>query len=278
MNTRPWFKHDQDAHLDLMLRDLVRKHGHCAHSIYWTILEMLHKHGNHNTLLINSRDLEQSCMVKFKTLKSVLEDLVASGKFRCLFPEHSQKQLASFPEVTGKQVATLSLGSGNVLGIEVIKFREKQENMGRKAVPNPSSKPRQNLPKLEVEVEVEKELKKRPPTPSASPRVKGVFSHAHTSKAFQSFWQAYPHKVAPAAAWQSWKKFDLDNLIDEILYAVEAQKRTEWRGRELSKIPHPTTWLNQNRWQNETGAPAHEHVQEGLAVAEKWRQKTGGSR
>jgi len=40
-----------------------------------------------------------------------------------------------------------------------------------------------------------------------------------------------------------------------LIEAVEVQKKTEWKGREMDKIPHPSTWLNQGRWKNEVVKP-----------------------
>lgn len=70
---------------------------------------------------------------------------------------------------------------------------------------------------------------------------------------FSHFWQAYPRKVAKAAAEKAWKKLKPDHaLMALILKALEAQKRTEaWTKDNGAFIPHPATWLNQRRWEDE---------------------------
>jgi len=71
---------------------------------------------------------------------------------------------------------------------------------------------------------------------------------------FDDFWKAYPRKVGKDAARKAWaaKKPPLD----ETLAAIEAQKGTDQWTKDGGKfIPHPATWLNQGRWQDEITAP-----------------------
>jgi hypothetical protein len=69
---------------------------------------------------------------------------------------------------------------------------------------------------------------------------------------FEEFWQAYPRKVNKREAQDKWNK--KENLPDLkiILTAIEQQKQTEqWHEAGGKYIPHPTTWLNQERWTDE---------------------------
>lgn len=70
-------------------------------------------------------------------------------------------------------------------------------------------------------------------------------------KAFEKFWKAYPRKVGKAAAEKSWGKINPEQaLIDNILASIEAHQRTEqWLDSKF--IPHPATFLNQRRWEDE---------------------------
>lgn len=68
---------------------------------------------------------------------------------------------------------------------------------------------------------------------------------------FESFWKVYPRKTAKAVAKKSWAKLnpDADTMI-AIFKALEWQKQSkQWA--EDSIIPHPATWLNQRRWEDE---------------------------
>lgn len=68
---------------------------------------------------------------------------------------------------------------------------------------------------------------------------------------FEQFWRAYPSKVGKGAAQKSWMKALAKVTSGDILKAVEAQRSTErWR---KGIVPNPATWLNQERWSDETG-------------------------
>ena len=71
---------------------------------------------------------------------------------------------------------------------------------------------------------------------------------------FEQFWKAYPRKIAKGEARRVWFRLKPDSaLLERILKAIEAQKRTEQWHKESGKfIPHPATWLNGERWEDET--------------------------
>ncbi|APW37146.1 hypothetical protein RD110_08000 [Rhodoferax koreense] len=79
---------------------------------------------------------------------------------------------------------------------------------------------------------------------------------------FLEFWKAYPRKVSrPAAhkAWfKVWKTREPDRaVIDLMLDAIAWQRKTEdWRKEGGRFIPHPATWLNNERWNDEPPATA----------------------
>ena len=67
---------------------------------------------------------------------------------------------------------------------------------------------------------------------------------------FDLFWQAYPRKIGKAAAIKSWEK--LKPNIDDCLKAIAWQSETpQWFKNNGQFIPHPATWLNQQRWMDE---------------------------
>lgn len=67
---------------------------------------------------------------------------------------------------------------------------------------------------------------------------------------FASFWKAYPRRVGKKAALRAWAKANLPP-VDTILSAIERQKRSD-QWREERYVPHPATWLNGRRWEDET--------------------------
>lgn len=70
---------------------------------------------------------------------------------------------------------------------------------------------------------------------------------------FDSFWVAYPKKQAKGDAQKAWKKLKPNvSLIASILKAIEVQKSSEsWTKDNGKFIPHPATWLNGRRWEDE---------------------------
>ena len=74
---------------------------------------------------------------------------------------------------------------------------------------------------------------------------------------FERFWLAYPRKIGKGAAFSAWQKLRPGNgTAEAILSAIAKQKECEqWKREKGQFIPHPTTWLNQCRWEDEIEEP-----------------------
>jgi len=74
---------------------------------------------------------------------------------------------------------------------------------------------------------------------------------------FDAFWSVYPRRVGRKKALERWRKIKpSEMLFKKILAAVEAAKLTEqWQKNNGQYIPHPTSWLTQERWDDENFAP-----------------------
>lgn len=70
--------------------------------------------------------------------------------------------------------------------------------------------------------------------------------------AFDAFWKVYPRKVSKQTALKAWKAAKVDRIVDEIIADVKRRCETEWKGEEMQYIPHPTTYIHQRRWEDET--------------------------
>jgi hypothetical protein len=70
---------------------------------------------------------------------------------------------------------------------------------------------------------------------------------------FDAFWQAYPRKVAKDGAWRAWQKRKPSaELLQQIVAALAWQVHQDtWLKDGGRYIPHPATWLNAGRWQDE---------------------------
>ena len=76
---------------------------------------------------------------------------------------------------------------------------------------------------------------------------------------FEQFYQAYPKKRDKKRAEKAWKNIERHSpeLTMKILAAIEVWKDTEdWRREKGRFVPYPATWLNGERWEDETIAPS----------------------
>jgi uncharacterized protein YdaU (DUF1376 family) len=71
------------------------------------------------------------------------------------------------------------------------------------------------------------------------------------NKQFEEFWEKYPRKVAKKYAYECYLRLKMtENLHQTMLSALDKQKRSKaWEDEKY--IPHPSTWINQHRWDDE---------------------------
>lgn len=67
---------------------------------------------------------------------------------------------------------------------------------------------------------------------------------------FEDFWYLYPRRVAKKDARNAWNKIT-PNLHPEILTALFEWRRIWMDRNEIEFIPHPATWLNGERWEDD---------------------------
>ncbi len=74
----------------------------------------------------------------------------------------------------------------------------------------------------------------------------------HEDPLFLSFWQAYPRKIgkgeARVAFARACRKEDANTIVQA---AIAYAKHCEELGTESQFRPHPSTWLNQERWDDD---------------------------
>ena len=68
---------------------------------------------------------------------------------------------------------------------------------------------------------------------------------------FDAFWEEYPKKVAKQDALKAWEKISAE-LTPQIMDGLRRWKNSdEWSRDDGRYIPHPATWLNGRRWEDE---------------------------
>ena len=101
----------------------------------------------------------------------------------------------------------------------------------------------------------------RPPPPTPTPPDITTRARGGASKpnGFARFWEAYPHKVGKSAAEKAYVraigKIGGHDPPSVLLAGVERAKASREWGEGF--IPHPTTWLNQGRWEDEPAEVIH---------------------
>lgn len=85
----------------------------------------------------------------------------------------------------------------------------------------------------------------------SSPKVKRKLTRPDSAApaAFDAFYQAYPRHVAREAAEKAWLKLSPSPELQALIMAAVVRYAAE--DREPKFIPHPATWINQERWTDE---------------------------
>jgi len=83
---------------------------------------------------------------------------------------------------------------------------------------------------------------------------------------FADFWKQYPKKAAKPAAEKAWRKINPSNqLLADLMVGLERQKVSpDWQKDGGQFIPHPATWLNSRRWEDEISAAQFSDADESL--------------
>lgn len=85
---------------------------------------------------------------------------------------------------------------------------------------------------------------------------------------FDEFWKAYPRKSNKGFARKVFDKLKVDReLLNKMIQALALQNRTVWKDKEQQYIPHPSTWLNGERWEDEVA------VDQAMSAAEREKRR-----
>ncbi|MGS1116887.1 hypothetical protein [Castellaniella sp. UC4442_H9] len=70
---------------------------------------------------------------------------------------------------------------------------------------------------------------------------------------FEDFWAAWPKREAKKDARRAWDKLTTANKAAALAALPAHVARWRREGRARNHIPHPATWLNGERWEDELG-------------------------
>lgn len=150
--------------------------------------------------------------------------------------------------------------------------REQQHGNGGKFAPNVydlndtpcRKKPCTVLPDTEEPCTEKSDTKERtltkntPIAPTGGESDAEKKTEAERAMLFNRFWACYPRKVNKQAARRAWEKLKPDLLLcSQMSQALKRQMASEeWQRDGGRYIPHPSTWLNGRRWEDEDVAPS----------------------
>jgi len=231
-----WFKHFSDAHDDEVMEEYLSKFGLAAYGMWWLILEkissQMHSNSGHSVTL-SRKNWRRFFRISTKKLNYNLAFLEKHGK------------------------VTLE-NDGEMLTIsceKLLKFRDEYSGRRNKNINSDiGTESGQNRDNVHQEGELDREGDKKDNTPYTPQR--GVVSY---SEPFLSFWAIYPKRIGKGAAWKAWGKIPgINGNLEKILLAINSQiKSSEWINEDGKFIPHPATWLNQRRWEDEINEVSH---------------------
>lgn len=146
---------------------------------------------------------------------------------------------------TIEKLVSLNILKSNGNGLEFINWTKRQFR-------SDNSTERWRKFKSNVGANVGKPLAQTPPETEQSTETEQSPPIA-PPRGFDLFWKAYPKKVGKGAAEKAWKKISKPSeILGKIVLALQWQKKSEqWTRDNGQFIPHPATYLNEKRWDDE---------------------------
>src|SRR6266850_7129025 len=80
------------------------------------------------------------------------------------------------------------------------------------------------------------------------------------------FWIAYPRKIGKAKALKAYIALKPDDALQKTMLVAIGRQRQSEQWSTLRFIPHPTTWLNERRWEDELEPPIADYLRHGKVI------------
>lgn len=176
----------------------------------------------------------------------------------CGLAESSDNEAFFFP------YAIENVGSENSSAQRVREYRERQKALHCNA--NETQVKRI----CNGEIDIEKDIDIPPISPTGGngsddkpKKTKPKRDDAVLDQLFEAFWKEYPRKIAKQKARESFYRINPDQqLTQKMIDAVIAQRQTEqWKKDKGQFVPHPTTWLNQHRWEDQLTVEVSDEIE-----------------
>ena len=140
---------------------------------------------------------------------------------------------------------------------DIAAYNSKVENGNKGGRPKTESKPNETEPKPnETETNLNLKNKNKNILKESTPKSTKEKSALSTGRNFDKLWSVYPRHEGKQAALKAFEKIDPDDeLLERMINAITVQKKSaQWSDPQF--IPHPATWLNGRRWEDEPAQAA----------------------
>lgn len=100
---------------------------------------------------------------------------------------------------------------------------------------------------------VSEESKKSQEKEKEKENIPPISPNGESDRFFDAFWKLYPRKVGKTKARKAWDKLKPDHDLMHLMGSgLRRQMNSpQWQEEGGRFIPHPATWLNQRRWEDE---------------------------
>ena len=159
------------------------------------------------------------------------------------------------PTIYTEEKALVSMTGGNRY--------ELASNMATVGIPHDNHVATVGIPsdnQMEPELNITKHNITKPNLTKPSISADSRKNRAASGPDFDRFWTAYPNKKGKGAARTAFSKALAKGVsVEDLITAVERQKHSrQWTRDNGDYIPHPATWLNQERWEDAIEAEPEE--------------------
>lgn len=181
--------------------------------------------------------------------------------------EKARQELIDLELITYQSNAKSRLaGKYHIIGLEGLLVDNFQKNSGKipgdtpeKFLGIPRKKPphiqEENIREENINPPISPQVDEEKNEPPAEEKPQPPFKTKKQEQLFAQFWAEYPKKVARKDAEKTWSKIPLDDLLFKRIMAglEKARGSPNWIKDKGQYIPHPATWLNGKRWEDEHG-------------------------
>lgn len=252
--------------LDFMTDEKLRECSAESVGVYIMLMCVLHKQETYGALTLREKDKTSESQVRNFAVKLIrqlpydadtiergLNELLDEGVLSLDGDTLFQKRMVRDGDISQKRASAGKSSRSKSKAEDEQSTEQNESKTSSKIEANSEAKIQQNA---EYEIEDENEIEVTEESVSSVAKKQEA-----VDQRFESFWKAYPRKVGKGAARKLWKRIHpTQELFEKMMAALETAKCSrQWTKDNGEFIPHPATWLNQERWEDgdtNSGQPA----------------------